>query len=162
MKKNVIMLLAVILTGLMGLTSCGGNETEKKLNGKWEFSQKQAGADTRFTIDFDAASHNTTFIMTVGMPEMKDAMKITLNGTWSADPEQITINFDNDSMTSDFSDEFLAWAQKNGQSKEAMHEYAKQSMSSTIHETSMMKIESLTADTLEISENGIKMAFTRQ
>ena len=65
MKKVLFSLLTLI--AMVAMTACGSNDTEKKLNGKWQTTLTESGQQLTMTWDLNADTHKALLSINVGM-----------------------------------------------------------------------------------------------
>ncbi len=158
MKKVLFSLLTLI--AMVAMTSCGSNDTEKKLNGKWETKMTESGTDMTMVWNLDADSHKCDITLNVGMGQM-DMATMKFYGSWKASSDKIAFSIDEDKCDISFSDEFK---QMTGASDADLKQLEDQTVSEFKKELAGMAEEELVSvdeTTLVVKEQGRNVTFTR-
>lgn len=158
MKKALFSLLTIIAMVMM--TSCGSNDTEKKLNGKWETSVNQAGQELNMTWEFNADTHKADLSINVAT-EGTNLMTMSFTGSWKATEDKIAITIDEDNCSVKFSDEFKQLAEVSGVNLDDLEKETVAEFKKEVDGMAQEEIVSLTDDTLVVKEGTEKITFKR-
>lgn len=95
--NRVITLVAAVLMAAM-LASCGPNDTEKALDGKWETANivDEDGFESKIVFSFDAKEHKGKMVIKLAISDFGELMEINTNFKWSADAKKLTIDYEGD------------------------------------------------------------------
>ena len=158
MKKVLFSLLT--LFAVVAMTACGTNDTEKKLDGKWEATVAEQGQELTMLWDFDADSHDVKLGIKVGMSGM-EMCTVNFNGSFKATADKITFSIDEDKCDVKFTDSFKQMAEMSGSDLKEVENMMLEEMKGELTGLAEEEIVSLTDNTLEVKEDGTNIVFKR-
>ncbi len=151
MKKVLFSLLTLI--AMVAMTACGSNDTEKKLNGKWQTTLTESGQQLTMTWDLNADTHKALLSINVGM-EGTDMMTMDFKGSWKASAEKITFSIDDNDCSVTFAD-------ASGIDLKEIEEQTLAEFKKELAGMAEEEIVEITDDTLTVKEDHSNITFNR-
>ncbi len=151
MKKVLFSLLTLI--AMVAMTACGSNDTEKKLNGKWQTTLTESGQQLTMTWDLNADTHKALLSINVGM-EGTDMMTMDFKGSWKASAEKITFSIDDNDCSVTFGD-------ASGIDLKEIEEQTLAEFKKELAGMAEEEIVEITDDTLTVKEDHSNITFNR-
>ena len=158
MKKVLFSLLTLI--AMLAMTACGSNDTEKKLNGKWQTPLTESGQQLTMTWDLNADTHKALLSINVGM-EGTDMMTMDFKGSWKASAEKITFSIDDNDCSVTFADSFKQLADASGIDLKEIEEQTLAEFKKELAGMAEEEIVEITDDTLTVKEDHSNITFNR-
>lgn len=158
MKKVLFSLLTLI--AMVAMTACGSNDTEKKLNGKWQTTLTESGQQLTMTWDLNADTHKALLSINVGM-EGTDMMTMDFKGSWKASAEKITFSIDDNDCSVTFADSFKQLADAYGIDLKEIEEQTLAEFKKELAGMAEEEIVEITDDTLTVKEDHSNIIFNR-
>jgi|InofroStandDraft_1065614.scaffolds.fasta_scaffold46898_2 predicted transcriptional regulator len=158
MKKVLFSLLTLI--AMVAMTACGSNDTEKKLNGKWQTPLTESGQQLTMTWDLNADTHKALLSINVGM-EGTDMMTMDFKGSWKASAEKITFSIDDNDCSVTFADSFKQLADASGIDLKEIEEQTLAEFKKELAGMAEEEIVEITDDTLTVKEDHSNITFNR-
>ncbi len=158
MKKVLFSLLTLI--AMVAMTACGSNDTEKKLNGKWQTTLTESGQQLTMTWDLNADTHKALLSINVGM-EGTDMMTMDFKGSWKASAEKITFSIDDNACSVTFADSFKQLADASGIDLKEIEEQTLAEFKKELAGMAEEEIVEITDDTLTVKEDHSNITFNR-
>jgi len=158
MKKVLFSLLTLI--AMVAMTACGSNDTEKKLNGKWQTTLTESGQQLTMTWDLNADTHKALLSINVGM-EGTDMMTMDFKGSWKASAEKITFSIDDNDCSVTFADSFKQLADASGIDIKEIEEQTLAEFKKELAGMAEEEIVEITNDTLTVKEDHSNITFNR-
>lgn len=158
MKKVLFSLLTLI--AMVAMTACGSNDTEKKLNGKWQTPLTESGQQLTMTWDLNADTHKALLSINVGM-EGTDMMTMDFKGSWKASAEKITFSIDDNDCSVTFADSFKQLADSSGIDLKEIEEQTLAEFKKELAGMAEEEIVEITDDTLTVKEDHSNITFNR-
>ena len=158
MKKVLFSLLTLI--AMVAMTACGSNDTEKKLNGKWQTPLTESGQQLTMTWDLNADTQKALLSINVGM-EGTDMMTMDFKGSWKASAEKITFSIDDNDCSVTFADSFKQLADASGIDLKEIEEQTLAEFKKELAGMAEEEIVEITDDTLTVKEDHSNITFNR-
>ena len=158
MKKVLFSLLTLL--AMVAMTACGSNDTEKKLNGKWQTPLTESGQQLTMTWDLNADTHKALLSINVGM-EGTDMMTMDFKGSWKASAEKITFSIDDNDCSVTFADSFKQLADASGIDLKEIEEQTLAEFKKELAGMAEEEIVEITDDTLTVKEDHSNITFNR-
>lgn len=158
MKKVLFSLLTLI--AMVAMTACGSNDTEKKLNGKWQTTLTESGQQLTMTWDLNADTHKALLSINVGM-EGTDMMTMDFKGSWKASAEKIIFSIDDNDCSVTFADSFKQLADASGIDLKEIEEQTLAEFKKELAGMAEEEIVEITDDTLTVKEDHSNITFNR-
>ena len=158
MKKVLFSLLTLI--AMVAMTACGSNDTEKKLNGKWQTTLTESGQQLTMTWDLNADTHKALLSINVGM-EGTGMMTMDFKGSWKASAEKITFSIDDNGCSVTFADSFKQLADASGIDLKEIEEQTLAEFKKELAGMAEEEIVEITDDTLTVKEDHSNITFNR-
>lgn len=158
MKKVLFSLLTLI--AMVAMTACGSNDTEKKLNGKWQTTLTESCQQLTMTWDLNADTHKALLSINVGM-EGTDMMTMDFKGSWKASAEKITFSIDDNDCSVTFADSFKQLADASGIDLKEIEEQTLAEFKKELAGMAEEEIVEITDDTLTVKEDHSNITFNR-
>jgi len=158
MKKVLFSLLTLI--AMVAMTACGSNDTEKKLNGKWQTTLTESGQQLTMTWDLNADTHKALLSINVCI-EGTDMMTIDFKGSWKASAEKITFSIDDNDCSVTFADSFKQLADASGIDLKEIEEQTLAEFKKELAGMAEEEIVEITDDTLTVKEDHSNITFNR-
>ena len=166
MKKNIIIGLTAIVICLMS-AACSNNtgdpEIESQLDGTWKATHTETeyedGVAIRMkateTVSYDAKTHKMHSVINMRMtsPISIDFCTITVDGTWSADVNSLSENYDRSSVKFDFNTGLL--------DREDREEF-KSEMLSDFENKSVCEIRAIETDRIVVYDGEDELTYHRK
>lgn len=145
---------------MVAMTACGSNDTEKKLNGKWQTPLTESGQQLTMTWDLNADTHKALLSINVGM-EGTDMMTMDFKGSWKASAEKITFSIDDNDCSVTFADSFKQLADASGIDLKEIEEQTLAEFKKELAGMAEEEIVEITDDTLTVKEDHSNITFNR-
>ena len=157
---NIVLFSLLTLIAMVAMTACGSNDTEKKLNGKWQTPLTESGQQLTMTWDLNADTHKALLSINVGM-EGTDMMTMDFKGSWKASAEKITFSIDDNDCSVTFADSFKQLADASGIDLKEIEEQTLAEFKKELAGMAEEEIVEITDDTLTVKEDHSNITFNR-